>query len=97
MSAPMDLTSDQYDFLLSHGITGDAQTAFIGPVTSQPGWLKFLSTKIQTRCMVCKRFMAKVPGDMVVVFSFEWHIHINCLGKAIDRQQKFMKEEVLIV
>lgn len=100
------LSAEQLQWIQSHGgiAAGLAQTdshitdypmdCFLGAVKkSYPAWLKFLASKKKTRCLQCKKFMPKFPQEMVIVLNYEWHLHIECLGKAIDAAIKKKEEK----
>ena len=92
------LTDEQRAYLEQyHGITvphatpqhaSNALTAFTGSVRANDYWLKFLSSKKKTRCLQCKKFMPRIPQEMILVVTFEWHVHIKCMGKLLEKLEK---------
>ena len=92
------LTEDQLSYLehyygiaVPHATPQDASnilSTFIGPVRVNDYWLQFLKSKKKTKCLQCKKFMPRIPQEMILVVTFEWHVHIKCMGKLLDKLEK---------
>ena len=92
----MYLTEEQLAALSSgESNISPAIHAFTGTVYKTPSssLINFKLSGKKTKCLECKEEMPTVPEEMVIVITYEYHLHVKCLGKLLEKIEKTGKLE----